>query len=74
MGDHGVGGRGLTVGGKEERWVVGEDGVHLSVKANSFSAVNLCHRLAEMALLDERWDGGSGSSVAGAAHKRLRRQ
>jgi hypothetical protein len=47
---------------------VGEDGVHLTVKPNSFSAVNLCHRLAKMALLEERWDGGSGSSVDGALH------
>jgi hypothetical protein len=28
----------------------------------------------EMALLEERGDGGSGSSVAGAANKRLRRK
>jgi hypothetical protein len=30
--------------------------------------------LAEMALLEERGDGGSGCSVAGAANKRLRRK
>jgi hypothetical protein len=71
-----------TMGWEEEgsllevrkRGVVGEDGVNLTVKANSFSAVNLCHRLAEMALLEERWDSGSGGSVAGALHKRMRRQ
>jgi hypothetical protein len=53
---------------------VGEDGVHLTVKANSFSAVNLCHRLAEMTKLEVRRDGSSGGSVAGALHKRMRRQ
>jgi hypothetical protein len=47
--------------------VVGEDGVHLTMKANSFAAVNLCHRLAE------RWEGGSGGSV-GSLSKRMRRQ
>ncbi len=26
--------------------MVGEDGVHLTEKANNFAAVNLCHRLA----------------------------
>jgi hypothetical protein len=70
-----------TMGWEEEgsllevrkKGVVGEDGVHLTEKANTFAAVNLCHRLAEMALLEERGDGGSGSSVAGAANKRLRR-
>jgi hypothetical protein len=71
-----------TMGWEEEgsllevrkRGVVGEDGVHLTEKANNFAAVNLCHRLAEMALLEERGDGGSGCSVAGAANKRLRRK
>jgi len=56
-----------------KRGIVGEDGVHLTVKANSFAAVNLCHRLAEMPLLEERWEGGSGGSV-GSLSKRMRRQ
>jgi hypothetical protein len=56
-----------------KRGIVGEDGVHLTVKANCFAAVNLCHRLAEMPLLEERWEGGSGGSV-GPLSKRMRRQ
>jgi len=37
--------------------IVGEDGVHLSVKANSTAALFFCHRLAEMELQHEEGGG-----------------
>ncbi len=37
--------------------VVSEDGVHLTEKMNRLAAVNLCHRLSEVKLLEgSRWE------------------
>ncbi len=44
--------------------VVSEDGVHLTEKVNSIVAVNLCHRLAEVQLLE-----GSGRESMGSWKK-----
>jgi hypothetical protein len=38
-----------------------EDGVHLTEKWNSIAAVNLCHRLAEVQLLEGHGGGSMGS-------------
>jgi hypothetical protein len=41
--------------------VICEDGVHLTEKMNKLAAVNLCHRLSEVQLLE----GSGGESVSG---------
>jgi hypothetical protein len=47
--------------------VVCEDGVHLTEKMNKLAAVNLCHRLAEVQLLE----GSGGESVSGRKKLKL---
>ncbi len=44
--------------------VVSEDGVHLTEKINSLAALNLCHRLSEVKLLE-----GSGGELLGSRKK-----
>jgi hypothetical protein len=44
--------------------MVSEDGVHLTEKMNSIAAVNLCHRLSEIQLLE-----GSGGEPSGSRKK-----
>ncbi len=44
--------------------MVSEDGVHLTEKMNSIAAVNLCHRLSEIQLLE-----GSGGESLGSRKK-----
>jgi hypothetical protein len=44
--------------------VVSEDGVHLTEKMNRLAAVNLCHRLSEVQLLE-----GSGGESLGSRKK-----
>jgi hypothetical protein len=53
-----------TVQDVRRRGVVCEDGVHLTDMANGIAAVNLCHRLAEMELLER-----SVGDVGGARKK-----
>jgi hypothetical protein len=48
----------------EKRGVVSEVGVHLTKKVNSIVALNLCHRLAEVQLLE-----GSGGEPMGSRKK-----
>jgi hypothetical protein len=47
--------------------VVCEDGVHLTEKMNKLAAVNFCHRLAEVQLLE----GSGGESVNGRKKLKL---
>jgi hypothetical protein len=47
--------------------VVCEDGVHLTEKMNKLAAVNLCHRLAEVQLME----GSGGESVSGRKKLKL---
>ncbi len=44
--------------------VVSEDGVHITEKMNRLAAVNLCHRLSEVQLLE-----GSGGESLGSRKK-----